>query len=60
MFTSDPRDVLVVAHDHIRHLREETSANRFRPRTKARRTLAASLRRAAERLDPTALAPRAA
>jgi hypothetical protein len=52
MFTSDPRDALVLAHDRTRHLRAETAANRLRRASVARRALAASLRRTADRLDP--------
>ena len=60
MFTSDPRDALMVAHEHARHLREERAAERLRRASGTRRALAASLRRAANRLDPAALAARPA
>lgn len=60
MFTSHPRDALVLAHEHARRLRAETAADRLRPAPDARRALAASLRRAANRLDPVPLAPRTA
>jgi hypothetical protein len=56
MFTSDPRDALAVAHQHARHLRAERAAERLRGRSVTRRTLAASLRSAANRLDPAPLA----
>jgi hypothetical protein len=56
MFMSDPRDALVLAHERARHLREETAAEHLRRRFGTRRALAASLRRAANRLDPPRLA----
>jgi hypothetical protein len=52
MFTSDPRDALVFAHERARRLCAGASGTR--------RALAASLRRAANRLDPAPLAPRPA
>lgn len=59
MLTIDPRDTLVLAHEHARRLRDEAVARSDRPLTgTTRRALAASLRRAANRLDP--VAPRAA
>lgn len=58
MFTSDARDALLVAHERPRRLREETAAERLRRASGARRALAASLRRAANHLDPAPLAPR--
>jgi hypothetical protein len=60
MFTSDPRDALVLAHEHARHLHAETAAERLRGASGTRHALAAFLRRAANRLDPAPLAPRAA
>jgi hypothetical protein len=60
MFTSDPRDALVFAHEHARRLRAETAADRLRRPSGARRVIAASLRRAATRLDPAPLAARPA
>lgn len=60
MFTTDPRDALVLAHEHARQLREESAARRLRRASGTRRALAASLRRAADRLDRAPLAPRAA
>ena len=60
MFTSDPRDALVLAHEHVRHLRDEAAAERFRRTSRTRRTLATSLRRLADHLDPAAFAPRPA
>jgi hypothetical protein len=60
MVTYDPRDALAVAHQHARRLREETAAERLRRMSGTRRALAASLRRAADRLDRTPFAPRPA
>jgi uncharacterized membrane protein YfbV (UPF0208 family) len=60
MVASDPRDALVLAHEHIRHLREETAAERLRRKSPTRRALADSLRRAADRLDRAPLAARPA
>jgi hypothetical protein len=52
MFTTDPREALVLAHERGRHLRAETAAERLRRASATRRVLAASLRRAADRVDP--------
>jgi hypothetical protein len=52
----DPRDQLTFAHERGRQLRVDAAAARRRDRAGARRAVAASLRRAADRLDP---APRA-
>jgi hypothetical protein len=60
MFPSDPRDALMVAHERVRRLREERAAEGLRNAAGTRRALAASLRRAANRLDPPALAARPA
>lgn len=60
MFTSHPRDALVLAHAHARRLREETAAERLRPASSLRPALAASLRRAADRIAPAPLAGRPA
>jgi hypothetical protein len=60
MFTSDPRDALLIAHERPRRLRAETAAERLRRASGPRHALAAILRRAADRLDPAALAPRPA
>ena len=60
MFTSNPLDALAVAHAHGRELRAEAAAERLRGTSSARRAVAVSLRRAADRLDPAALAPRPA
>jgi hypothetical protein len=60
MFISDPRDALVLAHEHTRHLYEETAAERLRLAVRKHDTLAALLRRAADRLDPAPLAHRPA
>jgi hypothetical protein len=51
MFTTDARDALVVAHEHGRRLRAEAAAERLCAASGTRRALAASLRRAADRLD---------
>ena len=56
MFTSDPYDVLVIAHGHARQRRAEQAAERLRPASRARRPVAALLRWVAERLDPAPLA----
>ena len=55
MFPSDAHDVLLLAHERARQLREEAAADRLRGASVTRRALAASLRRAADRLDPTPL-----
>jgi hypothetical protein len=60
VFSSNPRDALAVAHQHARHLRAERAAERLRRGSVTRRALAASLRSAANRLDPAPLAPRRA
>jgi hypothetical protein len=60
MFTSNPLDALAVAHAHGRELRAEAAAERLCGTTGARRAIAVSLRRAADRLDPTTLSPRPA
>ena len=51
----DAHDQLALAHEHGRRLQAEAAAERLAP-ARGRRALAASLRRAADRLDP---APRA-
>lgn len=56
MVTSDPRDVLVLAHVHARQLHDAAAAERLRRGTRTRRALAESLRRAANRLDSQLLA----
>jgi hypothetical protein len=56
MFTSDPANALVVAHTRGRELRAEAAAERLCGTSGARRALAVFLRRAANRLDPAALA----
>jgi hypothetical protein len=60
MFTTDPRDALMIAQARVRNLREERAAERLRRPSGARRAVAASLRRVANRLDPAALAARPA
>ena len=52
MLTSDPLEVLAVAHERGRRLRAEAVAERLRGTSGTRRALALSLRRAADRLDP--------
>ena len=56
MITTDPRDALALSAQRGNQLQAEAAAERMRERSKLRRTLALSLRRAADRLDP---APRA-
>ncbi|HEV8249286.1 MAG TPA: hypothetical protein VGQ15_04890 [Gaiellaceae bacterium] len=56
----DPRDHLAVAHERGRRLRSEAAAERMSAPLGPRRALAASLRRAADRLDPAPLAWREA
>jgi hypothetical protein len=53
-------DTLALAHAHGGHLRAVAAAERARGISPRRRSLAASLRRAAGRLNPTPLAPRPA
>jgi hypothetical protein len=64
MLTWDPRDALVLAEDRARRLREERAVDQlFRTPSRAvaaRRALAGSLRRAANRLDPAPLVHRPA
>jgi hypothetical protein len=61
MFPIHPSEARIVVAEQTRRLREAatTPTARRRPST-TRRALAASLRCAATRLDPKALAPRAA
>jgi hypothetical protein len=60
MFISNPLDALAAAHAHGRELRAEAAAERLfgTSGTPTRRAIAVALRRAADRLDPAALAPR--
>jgi hypothetical protein len=60
MLATHPDDVLILAHDHARHLREEQAAELLRPAHRRGRPLAALLRRLADRLDPAPLAHRPA
>ncbi|HYT51746.1 MAG TPA: hypothetical protein VEL10_06045 [Gaiellaceae bacterium] len=60
MFTNDPLDALVAAHERARQLRAEAAAERLRGTSGTRRALAVSLRRAADRLDPAPLGRRTA
>ena len=48
----DPRDQLTVAQERGAELRADAEAARLRSPQRTRRALAASLRRAAEKLDP--------
>ena len=59
MLISHPQDLLAVAHERAGRLHAEAKAERMcRPRL--RHTLAATLRRAADRLEPTTPAWRTA
>jgi hypothetical protein len=60
MFISDPRDTLEVVHSRGRDLRRERAAEGFRRGARRGASLAALLRRAADRLDPTPVAHRPA
>ena len=60
MFISDPRDALEVVHCRGRVLRQERAAEGFRRGVRRGASLAALLRRAADRLDPTPVAHRPA
>ncbi len=60
MLTTDPRDALALAHHRTRSLRDEAVAEHLRQRPWTRRTVAASLRHLAERIDPMPLAHRPA
>ncbi|MEP7335357.1 MAG: hypothetical protein ABI717_06210 [Actinomycetota bacterium] len=60
MFIAHPLDLLVVANDRARDLCREASVARLRRAAGSRHVLAASLRRLADRLDPTPLAARPA
>jgi len=60
MLIYDSREALVLAHERPCRLREESAAESLRRASGMRRALAASLRRAANRLDPASLAPRPA
>jgi hypothetical protein len=51
----DPRDQLTIAHERGAELRSHAEAARLRGPLRARRVLAASLRRAADQLDPAPL-----
>jgi hypothetical protein len=59
MFPTDPRGALLLVHEHTCRLRAQTAPKLLRP-TGPRRVLAASLRRAADRLDRSPLRYRAA
>ena len=60
MFSSVQLDSLVDAHRRGDELRAEAAAARLRDTSATRRALAASLRRAADLLDPAPLVRRAA
>ena len=55
MFTPHPLDALVLAHERGRRLRAEAEAERLGGASAMRSTVAAALRRAADRLDPGTL-----
>jgi hypothetical protein len=55
MLMPDARDQLELAHERGRRFRDEAASERMRGRSGTRRALAASLRRAADRLDPAPL-----
>ena len=55
MFTPHPLDSLVLAQQHVRRLRAEAEAERFGGASPLRTTVAAALRRAADRVDPGSL-----
>jgi hypothetical protein len=57
MLINNPFDDLAVAHTRGRRLRAEAAAERFRGTSRPRRALAETLRRAANRLDPTLVLP---
>ena len=59
MFTSTI-DSLALAQQHGRELRAQAAAERLCGAPRKRRVLAASVRRAADRLDPMPLAPKPA
>jgi hypothetical protein len=58
MFISNARDALDVAEARGRLFRDGAAAERLRTASGFRRTVAASLRRVADRLDPVALSGR--
>ena len=60
MFSNAQLDRLVIAHQRGHELRAEAAAERLRDISATRRVLAASLRRAADLLDPAPLVRRAA
>ena len=55
MFIPHPRDALVLAHERGRRLRADAAAERFRRPSAVRGAIAVWLRRAADRLDRSAL-----
>ena len=57
MLTIDPHDAIVFARERAYRLREDATQ---RPSSNARRALAASLRRAARRLDSAPVVARSA
>ena len=57
MFTSNPLDDLAVAHARGRQLHADAAAERLRGISGMRRAIAASLRRAADRLDYSSRRP---
>ena len=57
MLTLKPLDTLALADEHGRHLRAEAAAERLLPATETRRSIARTLRRAADLLDADPLDP---
>jgi hypothetical protein len=60
MFANDPRDALALLESRGRSLRQERAAEAFRRTERRGASLAALLRRAADRLDPTPVVHRPA
>jgi hypothetical protein len=58
VFITNPRDALRVAEAHARLLQSQAAAERLHTGSGMRHTVAESLRRMADRLDPGALASR--
>lgn len=56
MSTPHPHDALALAHEHGRALRADAAAERLHIHVGLRDAVAASLRRAADRLDPSPVA----
>ena len=58
MLVNDPHSSLVLAREHIRHLRAEADAERLGGARRMRRSIAQTLRCAADRLEAAYRAPR--